>query len=132
MRLLYVNAEESWIHTFVLLMFSFIPIASTYVFGTLLTARGDMKSLNLISLAGLVLNFTLNFILIPGNLASGAALATLITQIFVAAALIAVNVSKHRYKINPSVLLNPILSFASSLLFSLIAHIFLNPEATSP
>jgi O-antigen/teichoic acid export membrane protein len=129
MRLLYVNAEESWIHTFVLLMFSFIPIASTYVFGTLLTARGDMKSLNLISLAGLVLNFTLNFILIPGKLASGAALATLITQIFVAAALIAVNVSKHRYKINPSVLLNPILSFASSLLFSLIAHIFLNPGA---
>lgn len=127
MKTLYVKAEESWIHTFVLLMFSFIPIASTYVFGTLLTARGDLKSLNLISLAGLAMNFTLNYFLIPKQFAAGAALATLITQICVAVALILVNVYKHGYEISRPAILNPIFSFCLAWLFSLITHMFLSP-----
>ncbi len=128
-RMLYVKAEDSWTHTFIPLMFSFIPIASTYVFGTLLTARGDMKSLNLISLLGLLLNFGLNFFLIPKKMAEGAALATLITQIFVAGALLAVNVHSHGYKLNRALLLNPILSFLAASFYSLVTHTCFKPEA---
>lgn len=66
-----------------LLMYSFIPLASTYVFGTLLTANGDMKSLNAIALVGLIVNVSLNFYLIPENGIPGAAIATIITQFIV-------------------------------------------------
>jgi len=65
------------------LMYTFIPLASTYVFGTLLTANGDMKALNLISLVGLIINVSLNYYLIQYFGILGAAMATLITQIVV-------------------------------------------------
>ena len=66
-----------------ILMFTFIPLASTYIFGTLLTANGDMKTLNWISLIGLVINVGLNYELISIYGIQGAAMATLVTQIVV-------------------------------------------------
>ena len=65
------------------LMYTFIPLASTYIFGTLLTANGDMKTLNVISVIGLFINVGLNYLLIPYFGILGAAMATLITQITV-------------------------------------------------
>jgi O-antigen/teichoic acid export membrane protein len=65
------------------LMYTFIPLASTYIFGTLLTANGDMKTLNVISVIGLLINVGLNYYLIPYFGIVGAAMATLITQITV-------------------------------------------------
>lgn len=73
--------ESSDVQT--ILMFTFIPLASTYVFGTLLTANGDLKALNIISVVGLLVNVGLNFQLIPTLGINGAALATLATQIIV-------------------------------------------------
>ncbi len=67
----------------VVLMGTFIAVASTYIFGTFLTANGSMKQLNRIALVGLVINLMLNFFLIPQYGPYGAAIATLITQLFV-------------------------------------------------
>ena len=68
-----------------ILMAGFIGIATTYIFGTLLTANGSMKQLNLMAFSGMVLNVVLNLILIPRYLAFGSAYASLATQIFTAA-----------------------------------------------
>ncbi len=57
-----------------------IPISFTYIFGTLLTANGNMKWLNLSAAAGIVINLMVNFILIPRMHAQGAAIASLSTQ----------------------------------------------------
>ncbi len=83
MTVLYVAHVDSSAIIFGVLMWSFIAIASTYVYGTLLTANGNLKTLNQISLFGLAINFTLNYFLIPDIGAYGAALATLITQVLV-------------------------------------------------
>lgn len=69
-----------------ILMTGFIGIASTYIFGTLLTANGSMKQLNIMAFFGMVLNITLNLILIPRYQAFGSAYASLITQLSTAAA----------------------------------------------
>jgi len=53
-----------------------------YCFGTLITASGNIKLLNKIAFASLLLNIILNFVLIPKYGAWGAALASLITQSF--------------------------------------------------
>jgi len=70
--------------SFSLLILSFIFISISYIFGTLLTANGSLKQLNLMSLFGVVFNLILNFIFIPTLQSYGAALATLITQAAIA------------------------------------------------
>ncbi len=67
-----------------ILMFTFIPVSSVYIFGTLLTAWGSMKKLNIIALCGVILNIGLNLLLIPQFLERGAAWSALITQSLVA------------------------------------------------
>lgn len=69
---------------FQLLMLSFIPMCIIVLCGTLLTARGKLRYLNLFSFAGVLLNFSLNYCLIPKWGAEGAALTMLITQSLVA------------------------------------------------
>jgi O-antigen/teichoic acid export membrane protein len=65
---------------FAILMLGFIAFATTYVYGTLITAKGDMRTLNLLAFGGLVLNLLLNLLLIPKYGAFGSAIATLVTQ----------------------------------------------------
>ncbi len=83
------NIVES-AQAFRFLILSFIPIALTYIFGTLLTANGSLKQLNIMAMLGLALNFALNVWLIPKFGAKGAAEATLITQWFTALTQIAI------------------------------------------
>ncbi|MGB0915757.1 MAG: polysaccharide biosynthesis C-terminal domain-containing protein, partial [Crocinitomicaceae bacterium] len=66
--------------TFGLLMLCFISFTATYIFGTLLTANGSLKALNIMAACGVVLNLALNYFLIPTHGAVGAAIASLITQ----------------------------------------------------
>ena len=65
-------------------MIGFIFITTTYIFGTLLTANGNLKSLNIVISIGVVLNIGLNLYLIPEKGAYGAAIASMITQGFTA------------------------------------------------
>lgn len=80
MNLLYDNHVEESGQILSLLMFSLIPMAGAYIFGTLLTANGNLKQLNIIALISVVLSLGLNFALIPKLGAYGAAVACLTTQ----------------------------------------------------
>ena len=66
--------------SFGMLMICFIFMTVTYIFGTLLTANGNLKALNIAAACGVVINIALNFYLIPEHGAYGAAIASLITQ----------------------------------------------------
>ena len=76
----YLHRMAQYAQVFPLLMGSFFCLSTTYVFGTLLTANGSLKLLNLVALAGVVLNFTLNFIVIPRFQSVGAACTSLSVQ----------------------------------------------------
>ena len=65
---------------FTILMICFICVSSTYIYGTLLTANGNLFYLNLVAALGVVLNIILNIVLIPQYYAFGSALASLLTQ----------------------------------------------------
>lgn len=71
-------AESAGVFSF--LIPCIIPISLTYIYGTLLTANGSMKLLNLSAMFGIVVNLLVNFILIPRLQAKGAAIASLSTQ----------------------------------------------------
>lgn len=86
MGLLYVAHIEETSLVFSVLINSFLAISSVYIFGTLLTANGNLKVLNTIALGGMVLNILLNLLLIPRYKALGAAASSLITQYITAGA----------------------------------------------
>ena len=64
-----------------ILMGSFVSISVTYIFGTLLTANGNLKHLNIVAATGVVINLALNFIFIPIFEAKGAAFTSLCVQL---------------------------------------------------
>lgn len=82
MSALYTSNTEHSSGILGVLMIGFIGIATTYIFGSLLTANGSMKHLNIMAFSGMVLNIVLNLVLIPRYQAFGSAYASLATQIF--------------------------------------------------
>ena len=84
MRFLYVDFQASMPLVATILIFGFNSIAIIHISGTLLTANGSLKQLNLVFLIAIVLNALLNYFWIPRYGAIGAAYATLCTQTMVA------------------------------------------------
>ncbi len=84
MDVLYLHHPLESSSVLALLMVSFLFISFTYIFGTLLTANGSLRHLNIISILGVVVNVVLNLILIPKYKVVGAAVASLSTQALVA------------------------------------------------
>ncbi len=80
MTLLYKEHVTDSSTIFGILMICFSAISTTYIYGTLLTANGNLKYLNLMATGGMIINISLNFILIPRFYATGAALSSLFTQ----------------------------------------------------
>ncbi len=85
---------------FPLLMLGFISISMTYIFGTLLTANGNLRELNILAGSALLMNIILNLILIPGHKAYGAAISSLITQSYMAIAQVIVATRKFRFHLD--------------------------------
>ena len=85
---------------FGILMFGFIPISTTYVFGTLLTANGNLKYLNIMAGCGMAFNLIFNFILIPKFEAIGSAYVSLTTQSLTSLAQVLLAVWIFKFKMN--------------------------------
>ena len=86
MELLYPGRGMLYVPVFRVLIFGILPIGITYIFGTLLTAGGYLRQLNLFAASSLVLNVGVNLLLIPRLGAVGSAWASLTAQGFMALA----------------------------------------------
>jgi O-antigen/teichoic acid export membrane protein len=80
MGLLYTDQVGPSAAVFAPLMCCFVAISTTYIFGTLLTANGNLIYLNTVAAIAMVINITLNLILIPHFQALGSAVVSLTTQ----------------------------------------------------
>jgi len=76
----YLSRVGQYAKVFPILMGSFFCLSTTYVFGTLLTANGSLKQLNLVAASGVVINILLNLIVIPRFQSVGAACTSLCVQ----------------------------------------------------
>jgi O-antigen/teichoic acid export membrane protein len=83
MEVLYHNHVLDSSNVFKILMLSIAPLSATYILGSLLTANGNLKKLNIIAFIAMLLNIGLNIILIPKYLAFGSAIASVCTQLFI-------------------------------------------------
>lgn len=84
MELLYPGRGAQYVPVFRVIIFGLVPIGLTYIFGTLLTAGGRLRQLNLFAAISLVLNVVVNLLLIPRFGAVGSAWASLTAQSFMA------------------------------------------------
>jgi O-antigen/teichoic acid export membrane protein len=100
MDLIYKQHINESADIFGLIMLSFIAVSTTYIFGTLLTANGNMKQLNIMAALGMVVNVSLNLILIPRLQAYGSAISSLITQFLTAIIQVIIAQRIFRFKVN--------------------------------
>ncbi len=100
MTLLYDEHVEETATVFRLLIFGFIPIGTTYIFGTLLTANGSLRQLNLFAALSLLLNIGVNLLCIPHWGAVGATVASLVAQSFIGIAQMIL--AGHLFRLRPS------------------------------
>lgn len=100
MKVLYDSHIEQSAAVFRILVFGFIPISVTYVFGTLLTANNSLRQLNILSAITLAINIIINLVLIPHYAESGSAWASLTAQTFVAVAQMVVSIRIFHFKIH--------------------------------
>ncbi|MCB0635583.1 MAG: polysaccharide biosynthesis C-terminal domain-containing protein, partial [Lewinella sp.] len=98
---LYVDGNAYSGHILQWLMLTFIPVSGGYVYGTLLVAAGELRTLNRFYLAGVLLNVLLNALLIPRWGAMGAAWATFATQSGIFAAQLGLSVRHLALPVNP-------------------------------
>jgi O-antigen/teichoic acid export membrane protein len=98
--LAYGSRIEESSRVFGYLMGCFIPISTTYVFGTLLTANGNLKQLNIMAGVGMTLNITLNVFLIPRFFAAGSSFASLTTQFATSLIQVVLVQRLFRFKVN--------------------------------
>lgn len=100
MQLLYPDkATAASSNAFVILMFGFIGSVLVLVYGTLLTASLELKYLNMAAFATLVINLVLNVKLIPQYGASGAAIATLVSQLIFGGVCFMISFQKFNFKL---------------------------------
>jgi O-antigen/teichoic acid export membrane protein len=83
---------------FFFIILNFIPISALYVYGTLLTAAGEMKWLNITAAIGVVINLGANFFLIPVYGPLGSAIISLSTQMIIC--LLQIGYAKKKFNLN--------------------------------
>ena len=106
---------------FGLLMACFMAISTTYIFGTLLTANGNLKYLNLTSLTAMSMNIILNLILIPRLQSTGSAIASMITQFSIGIIQVYLVYRIFKFKVNYPFLTRLAIFFMISVLINLLS-----------
>ena len=102
---------------FSLLMISFVFVSLSYLYGTLLTANHNLRHLNMVAFITVVLNISLNLILIPRYQALGAAIASLVSQAFYALAQMILSIRLLKIPANGDILIR----LAAFLVINLLA-----------
>lgn len=100
MDLLYVDHTAQSSQVLGILMGSYVFIAISYIFGTLLTAHGNLRNLNYISAIAVVVSIVFQFFLINEFDIIGAAFANFITNGFVAVSTAFLAIKQFKFKVN--------------------------------
>jgi O-antigen/teichoic acid export membrane protein len=121
MELLYHQHVEDSASIFAILMFGYISISITYIFGTLLTANGSLKQLNIMAFIGMLLNIVMNLILIPRLEAMGSAISSLTTQTLTAVIQVYIVFKIFKFRINYKLLFLLVLFAGGVILIGIIS-----------
>ena len=103
-----------------LLMGGFVAVTISYIFGTLLTANGNLKQLNIMAFAIALLNIILNIVLIKSLNAKGAAISVFISQWSAAIIQFLIAQNLFRFNINYRLIFSIILFVIGAFILGLL------------
>lgn len=118
MSMLYKEHIEQASTIFPVLMTCFVAISTSYIFGTLLTANGNLRELNLMAACGILINVVLNLFLIPRYEAAGSAVSSLVTQFLTALIQVLIAQSIFKFRINYRLILTLVIFIAGVVLIN--------------
>jgi O-antigen/teichoic acid export membrane protein len=87
-------------------MFGFLAMCINFIFGTLLTANGNLRILNTSAAFGIAINIGLNLYLIPKYGAAGSAFASFVTQTFIALIQLIYCLKLFKLAVSPKTIMN--------------------------
>lgn len=123
---LLINKSTDSSQVFSVLMFCFTASSISYIFGTLLTANGNLRQMNIMAVCGIVINLILNLILIPRFHALGSAIASIITQFLTALAQVFIAKNIFKFKVNNRLLIALVLFIFGVAFINYITHYMTN------
>ncbi len=126
MDLLYYHSDNYSTNVFRILIIGLFATATTYIYGTLLTANGNLKELNKMALITMVINIVLNLILIPHFQALGSAISAVVAQLFSAFYQILLANKLFNIKTNSKFILQIVFFLIVSLFFGICCYYFIN------
>jgi O-antigen/teichoic acid export membrane protein len=98
------------------IMNCFTAVCLTCIFGTLLTASGNLRKQNFAAVGGILVNVVLNLVLIPKYLAMGSAISSLVTQMLTGLLQVYICYKVFKFKVNRR-LLTSLFLFIGGLFF---------------
>lgn len=127
MQTLYIQHVNESSEVLKLLMIGFIGISASYIFGTLLTAAGHLKTLNRIALAAVLLNIVLNALLIPDYGSWGAAFSSMLTQVMMGVLQGIISIVHFKIKVRALTLVKYGLILVGSIAIAALISHFIKP-----
>jgi O-antigen/teichoic acid export membrane protein len=126
MGLLYSEHVTESANVFSILMGCFIATSLSYIFGTLLTANGNLMQLNIMASSGMVFNLLINSYLIPRYQAQGAAVSSLVTQFITALLQIYLAQRIFKFKVNTRLIQQLFVFIPGILLMAYLSQLIFN------
>ncbi len=126
MDLLYHHYDDYSANVFRILIVGLFATSTTYIYGTLLTANGNLKELNRMALITMLINISLNLILIPRFQALGSAISSVTAQLFSAFYQIILSNKIFKFKTNFTFVGQLVLFVMVSLGIGLCCYYFVN------
>jgi O-antigen/teichoic acid export membrane protein len=119
MNLLYHHNDNFSIFVFRVLIIGLFATSTTYIYGTLLTANGNLKELNKMAFITMLINIGLNLLLIPHFQALGSAFSSITAQLFAAFFQIYLSIKIFHFQINKKFLFQlALLLFIAAIIVS--------------
>lgn len=123
MNLLYHHSDNYSASVFRVLIIGLFATSTTYIYGTLLTANGNLKELNKMAFITMVINIGLNLLLIPRLQALGSAFSSITAQLFAAIFQIFLAMKIFHFKFNKKFLIQLLLIIVITVISAyLISH----------
>lgn len=123
---MYEGANDYWVNVFAILLFVFIPICVVYLYGSLLTANGNIRELIYISLIGIISMLIVSMFLIQEYKAFGISVSALITQIIIAILHIIVVHKYFKINLSKDILIRSVLFIILSFCSVIYIHQFIS------
>ncbi|NSW45001.1 MAG: oligosaccharide flippase family protein [Bacteroidales bacterium] len=126
MNLLYHHNDDYSVAVFRVLIIGLFATSTTYIYGTLLTSNGNLKELNIMAFITMLINITLNLILIPRFQALGSAFSSITAQLFAAIFQIYLSLKIFHFKINKKFLLQLMFILVFTIVTACIVSLYIS------